>query len=260
MTKLRTYLAGLAFAGMASAAYADFSYTPTVVSDYDFRGTTQTANDPAFQLELDYSNGPLHLGVWTSNVAFDYNDTGFKFYGARSQEIDYLADYSGGDDKTVKYTFGLAEYTYPGFAEDDFLEIFGTLVKGWASATLHYSPGFFGYGGSNPLVPGASAYYIEGNFNWPVGDSGFGIVAHLGHSWGDYWDNYNPGAYEDYAVGVTKGFGHFSAALKYIDTSGYYDTGGLDKKPYKGAPNEDVFSGKGRAVLSITTTLPWAKE
>ena len=238
---------------MASAAYADFSYTPTLSSDYDFRGTTQTANDPAFALELDYNTGALHLGLWTSNVQFDANEKNFKFFGARNQEIDYLADYSGGDDKSFfKYNFGIANYTYPGQSFDDFTEVFGTLTKGWGSATLHYSPGFFG------AYPKGSAYYLEGNGSWAVGDSGFGIVAHVGHSWGDYWDNHNPGAYDDYNAGVTKSFGHWSVAVKYFDTSGYYDK--FDKKPSLGSPNDKVFSGKGKAYLSISTTLPWAKK
>ena len=266
MIKIRTCLAGLALAGMASAAYADFSYTPALVSDYDFRGTTQTAHDPAFQLEVDYYSGPLHIGAWTSNLHFDPTDTGYTFYWSKNTELYLLADYSGGSDETFKYTFGLADYTYPGQNYYDFYELYGTLTKAWASVTLHYSPDFFGLAAAGPSS--AEAYYIEFNGNYALGDTGFGITGHFGHSWGDYWDNYsgnyaNPGdsgSYEDYSVGVTKSFGHFNTALKYIATSNYFDFGGLDKKPYNGAPNDDVFSGAGRVVFSVTTTLPWAKE
>ena len=44
MIKSRAVLAGslLAFAGAASA---DISITPTLTSDYDFRGISQTSND-----------------------------------------------------------------------------------------------------------------------------------------------------------------------------------------------------------------------
>ena len=58
---------------------------------------------------------------------------------------------------------------------------------------------------------------------------------------------------------MSKSFGAFSFTLKYVDTNGYFDTNGLGKKPNKGAHNEDVFSGKAKAMLSISTTLPWAK-
>ena len=260
MIKTRTYLAGLALAGMASAAYADLSVTPAVVSDYDFRGITQTANDPALSVSVDYASGPLHVGLWTSNVHFDPNETGFKFFGAKHTEVDFIADYSGGDDKTVKYNVGFVDYTYPGQSGLDFPEIWGTLSKGWASGTLHYS---WDYGG---LGSNSKAYYIEANGTWGIGETGFGITAHLGHSWGDYWDNSatgGNGAYQDYAVGVTKSYGHFSGSLKYIDTSSYFSR--CSKKPSSVActglpafPDDKVASGKGKVVLSISTTFPWA--
>jgi uncharacterized protein (TIGR02001 family) len=253
--KSRVYLAGLALAVTAAAAQAGVSVTPTAVSDYDFRGVTQTANDPALQVGVDYAEGPLHLGLWTSNVHFDPTETGFKFFGSKHTEVDFIGDFSGGSDDTVKYNVGFVDYTYPGQSGFDYPEIWGTLSKKWFSASLHYSWDWAGTGLD------LKAYYIEANATIPLADTGFSVVAHIGHSWGDYWDseyNLNLGAYEDYSVGVTKSFGNFSFALKYVDTSGYFDKFGLDKRPASGLPNQDVFSGKGKALLSVSTTLPWA--
>ena len=262
MTKLRSGLAGLALAGMATAAYAGVSYTPAIGSDYDFRGITQTANDPALSLGVDYYTGPVHLGLWTSNIHFDPFKTSSKLFGSAHTEVDFVADYSGGDDKTFKYNFGFVDYTYPGQSILDYPEIWGTISKGWFSTTLHYSWDFFG--GNYPASSNSSAYYVEVNGTWPLGSGGFALTAHAGHSWGDFWNNplqfyaaYAAGPYSDYSLGVTKSFGHFNAALKYTDTSSYYDGNGYDKKQTKGYPNEDVFSGKGKAMLSISTTLPW---
>jgi uncharacterized protein (TIGR02001 family) len=254
MIKTRAFVAALAFAGMAAAAHADVTFTPTVVSDYDFRGITQSANDPALQLSFDYASGPLHLGLWTSNIHFDPTEKDFKFFGSKWTEVDFIGDFSGGDDKTVKYNVGFVDYTYPGQSGADYPEIWGTLSKAWASGTLHYS---WDYGG---LGSNSQAYYLELNGNWSIGDSGFGILAHAGHSWGDYWDNpiVANGSYQDYALGVTKSYGHFNGTLKYIDTSSYYDQNGLDKKPFNGFPNDKAFSGKGKVVLMISTTFPWA--
>jgi uncharacterized protein (TIGR02001 family) len=253
MISIRTQLAGLALAGMATVAQAGIPVTVTAVSDYDFRGVTQTAGDPALSFSFDYYTGPVHLGAWTSNVQFDANETGMKFFGADHTEIDLAADYSGGDDATGKYNFGFVDYTYPGQSGFDFPEIWGTLSKGWLSGTLHYSWDWGGYGSDS------SAYYIEANANWPLGDSGFGLTAHAGDSWGDAWDTYYTGSYQDFAVGVTKSFGSFNFALKYMDTTGYFDDPGQDQRPTLGAPNPDVASGKSKALLSISTTLPWAK-
>jgi uncharacterized protein (TIGR02001 family) len=261
MISIRTQLAGLALVGLATVAQAGVSVTPALTSDYDFRGITQTANDPAFSVGVDYYTGPVHLGAWTSNVQFDSSETSQKFFGAKHTEIDYIVDYSGGDDKTFKYNFGFVDYTYPGQTYFDFPELWVTLSKGWLSGSLHYS---WDWNGASIISaatggPGASAYYVELNGSWPIGGSGFAISAHAGDSWGDYWDNYgNTGSYQDYNVGLTKSFGNFNFALKYIDTSSYWDSS--DKKPSLGAPNEDVASGKGRAVLSVSTTLPWASK
>ena len=254
MIRTRTYLAGLALAGVAFAAQAGLSVTPTVVSDYDFRGITQTANDPALQVGVDYSSGPLHVGLWTSNVNFDASETGFKFFGAKHTEVDLLGDYSGGSDETFKYNVGFVDYTYPGQSGFDYPEIWGTLSKNWLSGTLHYSWDWGGFGANS------KAYYVEANATWPLAETGFGLTAHAGHSWGDAWDTYYSGSYDDFAVGVTKSFGNYNLALKYIDTTGYYDSGSFDlnKKPALGAPNSDVGSGKGKVVLSVSTTLPWA--
>ena len=48
MFKARAILAGLTLAA-AATAQAGLSVTPAVVSDYDFRGISQTAAEPALQ-------------------------------------------------------------------------------------------------------------------------------------------------------------------------------------------------------------------
>jgi uncharacterized protein (TIGR02001 family) len=227
-----------------------------LTSDYDFRGITQTGNDPALQFGLDYAEGPLHIGLWTSNVNFDTGESGFKLFGSKHTEVDFVADFSGGSDDTVKYNVGFVDYTYPGQSGFDYPEIWGTLTKGWLSGTLHYSWDWAGTGLD------LKAYYLEANAAIPLGSSGFGIALHGGHSWGDYWSDPvfgTGGSYDDYSAGVTKTFGAFNFTLKYVDTSKYFDSAGLGKKPSKGLKNEDIFSGKGKAMLMISTTLPWAK-
>ena len=74
MTQSRLYLATalLAFAG---AAQAELTVTPAVVSDYDFRGISQTAKSPALQLGLNYATeSGLYVGAWGSNLDFGSGD------------------------------------------------------------------------------------------------------------------------------------------------------------------------------------------
>ncbi|MFT3907581.1 MAG: TorF family putative porin [Steroidobacteraceae bacterium] len=228
MTKARVYLAGIALAAAASAAQADITFTPTLTSDYDFRGYTQTAKDPAMQLGVDAVSGPIHVGAWGSNVNF----------GSSSTELDFVADYTfGSDDSFFKTNTGLVYYTYPGaYTTGSYPEIWVSLSHGWFSVAEHYSWDWAGLG--------TDANYIEGNLSIPLGDSGFGVSLHGGYSSGQYWDTDD---YTDYSIGVTKSFGAFNFALKYVDSNATYDK------------STDVFSADGRAILSVSTTLPWAK-
>ena len=64
-------LAALAILATASMAHADLSGTLTAVSDYDFRGVTQTAQDPALQGSIDWAaESGFYVGAWASNIDF----------------------------------------------------------------------------------------------------------------------------------------------------------------------------------------------
>lgn len=222
------------------------SVTPAVVSDYNFRGITQTANDPAAQIGLYYTVAPFRAGVWASNVKFT-DSTGF--YDSRHTEIRLLADAFGGNADTLRYAAGIVYYTYPGWSIH-FPEVWGSVAHRWFSVALHYSwdygslsqPSGFGF------LPGytASAYYLEGNADWPIGTSGFDVLGHIGHSWGRYWNLINGGSYTDFSAGVSKDFAHFAVKLEGVTTSGYLDI-----------PRNRPFSGATELLLSLSTTLPW---
>jgi uncharacterized protein (TIGR02001 family) len=240
--KSRVYLAGLALTVAAVAAHADVSVSPSLVSDYDFRGYTQSGKDPALQISLDYSNGPIHVGAWTSNINFGPGD-------ART-ELDLLADYSFGSDDTVKFNTGVVYYTYPGHDIWTYPEAWISASRGWFSLAYHYS---WAWSGTD-----YAASYVEGNVTVPIGSTGFSVGGHVGYSFGSYWSQVgqlagDTGEYTDYSVSVSKSFGHFNAALKYVDSNGI--DGSSTSGPYK-----DIFSNDGRVIFSLSTTLPWGKE
>ena len=73
--KTAPLIAVIALGGMAATANAEVSSTITVASDYDFRGITQTARDPALQASLDWAaESGLYVGAWASNVDFGDSD------------------------------------------------------------------------------------------------------------------------------------------------------------------------------------------
>jgi len=235
--KSRVYLAGLAMAVAAMAAHADVSVSPTLVSDYDFRGYSQSGKDPALQISLDYSSGPIHVGAWTSNVNFGKRDA--------KTELDFAADYSFGSDETVKFNTGVVYYTYPGHDEWTYPEAWISASRGWFSLGYHY-------GWAWPIVDTAShtqvdsmdGSYVEGNVTVPLGESGFSVAGHVGYSFGQYWSSYE---YTDWSLGLSKGLGKFNVALKYVGSDQVENS-------------SDVFNNQDRVILSVGTTLPWGKE
>lgn len=223
MIKSRIAVAGalLAVAGAASAG--SFSVTPTITTDYDFRGLTQTDEDPAFQLGATYAfdNG-FYVGAWGSNVDFGPGDP--------NVEIDYFAGYAGGDAaESFGYDIGMNYYTYSGAGSLNTLEIYAGISKGFFSGKLWYS--------DDVSSTKNSGFYLEGNVAYPLPQD-FSLIGHVGYSFGDAW---KPNEYVDWSAGVAKSFGKLSLNVKYVNSN-------------------DASFGRDTVIASISTTLPWAAE
>lgn len=249
---MNSKLAGLGVVALAlasSAAQAEVSSTITIASDYDFRGITQTALDPAFQASLDWSGeSGLYAGLWGSNV--DFGD------GGSNVEVDVLLGYGGSFTEDFGYDVGATYYSYYGEDSDvpsvNYYEIKGGLsYTEHASAAIWYSPD---YGNSDE-----SAWYLEANGDIPLPWWELGVALHAGYSGGDYWKDADLGGdqFFDYSVGLTRSFGHFDFAVKYVDGS---DSRELDcSRSSVECGGDPVFSSESKVVLSIATTFPWAK-
>ena len=233
MIKSRVLLAG-ALLATAGAANAAVTVTPTVVSDYDFRGISQTGKDPAFQLGVNYTHeSGFYAGLWGSNVDFGPGDP--------NVEVDVFAGYTFGDAKeSVGFDVGAIYYTYVSASDFNYPEIYAGISHGPLAAKVYYS---WDFGGTSK-----SAYYLSGDGTFPLGDSGFSALAHIGWSAGDYWDDFYGDGYFDWAVGVQKTFANFTVQLKYVDGSDLPD-----------GPSK-VFSTDSKVWASVSTTLPWASE
>ncbi|MCC7461893.1 MAG: hypothetical protein IT480_05445 [Gammaproteobacteria bacterium] len=233
--KSRAYLAGLVLTMAAMAARAELSVTPAVVSDYDFRGYSQSGKGPALQVGVDYATGPFHVGAWVSNVDFGPHD-------ART-EVDLLADFSFGSEETVAFNAGAVYYLYPGHDEWSYPEIWLTASRGW------FAVGYY-YGWAWPVVDSGhrveklDGNYLQGSVAVPIGETGFEVTAHAGYSFGQFWTD---SEYTDWSVGVGTSLGHFDVALKYV---------GSDQVETR----DDLFNNEDRVILSVSTTLPWSRE
>jgi uncharacterized protein (TIGR02001 family) len=234
MRRVVQTIALLASLGVAGMTQAGVTATVTGVSDYDFRGYTQTARDPALQGSVDWSGDyGLSAGAWASS-SLDFGP------GTDANvELDLYAGWAGGSENGPQYSLGAVWYTYPGANDFNYPEISAGIGYKSISGKLWYS---WDEASSN-----LSAWYIEGNYTYPLPDD-FGLTVHAGYSFGDYWKSFD-GEYFDWAVGVTRSFGHFDTALKFIDGSNaVYDH------------SSDIFSAKAKVVFSVSTTFPWKGE
>jgi len=241
--KLTHGLAAVALSLTALAAHAEITGTVSAVSDYNFRGVSLSANDPALQGSLDYAHeSGFYAGAWASNI--DYGDD---FDG--NIEVDLYLGFAGEVSEDFGYDVGLVWYTYPDSSGDAFdqtseiknyPEIYAGLTYKWLEAKQWYTND---YGGSD-----LDAFYTEANATYEL-PANFGLTAHVGYNYGDAFDD---SEFIDYTVGVTYTLGHFDLGLVYADTD-------LSESDWAYS-DDDVFKTTGRAIFSISTTFPWSAE
>ena len=225
-------LAALGLVAMAGIAQAEVTGTATIVSDYDFRGFTQTNNDATLQGSIDYAHDSgWYVGTWASGV--DFGDP------KPSTEVDVYTGYSG-EAGSLGYDVGVNYYAYPGASDLNFAELYGKLSYSIVSGGVYYSNDF---GGSSE-----SGFYVYGDVEIPAGP--VAVTLHAGLSDGDgvgatYFTDDDgfvvEDSYTDYGIGVSYSASNFTLGLKWIAV----DAGD--------AGSDD------RVVLSLSTSLPWGE-
>ncbi len=111
------------------------SYNLALVSDYRFRGLSQTNRAPAVQGGIDaaFSSG-FFVGTWATNIAD---------YGGSKVEVDLYGGY-GGSIGGFDYTASVLGYLYPGGNRVNYIEFQSTVARTigpvTTTVTLTYAP------------------------------------------------------------------------------------------------------------------------
>ena len=231
-------LATLGLLAAAATAQAEVSSTWTLTNDYDFRGASQSAKDPAVQASIDWaSESGWYVGAWASNVDFgDEVDIDY--------EVDLYTGFSGGEEEGLGWDVGFVYYAYPDDSDANYPEIYGKISHGMFSGALFYSNDYVG--------SSENAIYVSGDVGVPIGETGFSVTAHAGYSFGDFWDQGDGSEYIDWSIGGSYTVGNFDLALKWVDTT-------LDDSDFWFS-SDDVNNTEGRVIFTISTTFPWAAE
>ena len=217
-----------AMAEDAAPAPSPLTFNVGVVSDYLFRGVSQTHGDAALQGGVDYafSNG-AYVGAWASTISWVKDG-----WGKGTTELDIYGGYRGAfSNPDYTYDVGFITYNYPGHgseiagvnANPNTSELYGAVGYKWLSAKYSYatSSHFIGWQGGpafNEDTKGSS--YLELNAAYDLGN-GWGLSGHVGHQKVKGFSNpvFASADYTDWNIGVSKDVGFGVVGLTYSDTN-----------------------------------------
>ena len=212
-----------------------------VVSDYLFRGISQTNRKPAVQagVEFDHASG-WYVGGWGSNASWLSDASTSAAPVSSSVELDLYGGYRGSFGSDWSYDVGVYRYQYPGsypagFVLPNTTEAYAALA--WKSVSLKYSyalTNLFGFTDSKHSGYVDLSYNVEFSPGWTLN-------THVGHQ---HVKNVPGASYSDWKVGVTKAFDHgYSVSL------GYYDTN-ASRSVYTNADGH--FVGRATGILTLS--------
>jgi uncharacterized protein (TIGR02001 family) len=218
----------------AAEPASPFSTNVGLVTDYRYRGISQSRLKPAVSAGADYSHeSGFYVGAWASSIKW-IKDGG----GDGNLELDLYGGYKFNITKEIGVDVGFLAYVYP----SNSLAISANTQELYAAAT--YGPVTLKYSTSLSNLFGfdksKNSGYLELNSSHDMGD-GLTIVAHLGRQ----SVKKNSGfSYTDYKLGVTKDISGFvlGAALVGTDSDAYLSPKGKNL-------------GKNTIVLSVSKTF-----
>ena len=98
----------VATAAVPTIASAQVAFNAAVVTDYRYRGISQSKLKPAVSAGVDYAAGAFYVGAWASTIKWIK-----EFGGDSNVEIDLYGGYKGELAKDVAFDVGLLTYIYP---------------------------------------------------------------------------------------------------------------------------------------------------
>ncbi len=190
------------FAASAQDAESPYSWNITGVSDYVFRGVSQTEEDPTLQAGFTYTSPVgLYAGVWGSGVDFGPGDP--------STELDFLIGYGVDVSDNVNFDVLLNRYTYPGAGELNYNELITTTTfAGQYRLTVAYS--------NDVWNSSTDGWYFGVGGEWALARE-FTLSANVGRS------TFEEGIakdYTDFNIGISRQFGVFNLGLGFYGTDG----------------------------------------
>ena len=219
-------------------AASPVAFNVGLVSDYRYRGISQTRVKPAVQGGIDYT-GPagIYLGAWASTIQW-IKDAG----GDSRYELDLYGGWKGDLGAGLALDVGALRYQYqknklPTSANTS--EIYGALS--YNIATLKYSHALTTLFGA---PDSRSSGYIELAATFDAGH-GYSVTPHVGHQ---KVKNTVDADYTDYSLTVAKDFGNgLALSVAALSTNA--------KRSFYYSPVNGEDLGKAGAVVGLKYTF-----
>jgi len=186
----------------------NLSGTLAFVTNYVFRGNSQSRNLPAVQGGLTY-NTPInfYFNLWGSNVSYVGTPA--------SIELDTIVGYRNTYGDNFAYDINLARYNYPGYKTYNYNELNTVATLYFLQAGISYSGNVYGLHSSGTYYSGGINYDIPAKYALGICD--LNLVALMGHY---SLPRIAGNSYSDYSVQLNKGYKNYKASIQFTGTDG----------------------------------------
>lgn len=248
--RIHHLLCGVALLGVAAPAHAfeiegtglTVGVTPTVSSDYLFRGVSQTQNRPAIQgtVDIQHSTG-FYVGAFASNVSF---------LGTNArQEIDALVGYRF-SAYGVSLDVGGIAYTYPGYRNPtssglydlQYFEIAAKAAYEIPSLPLPVKVLGSAFYSPNYQLESGTGFYVEGGLEITL-PYDLTLASRVGYQWIQNNARWGSPDFANWNVTLSYKFSDF------VLTAGYFDTNLSRGECFAG---QKICEARGMVYLSRT--------
>lgn len=186
-----------------------YAWEVTAVSDYVFRGASQTDEKPTLQADFNYTTDVgLYAGIWASGVDFGEDKP--------DVELNPYIGWNTDVNESVNFDAMLVRYVYPDAGYNNYNELVTTTTFAETySATVAYS--------NNVWNSDSDGWYFAVGGEWALPQE-FSLNAGVGYN---TFKEEVAEDYLDWTVGVSRAFGPATVGLSYVGTNsrGEYNFG-----------------------------------